>query len=156
MSLKISELLDPAAIVAELKGGSKNEVLAELTDALLAANPKLNRTEVLRVLREREQLGSTGIGDGVAIPHGKLRNFKQAPVLVFGRSIKGVDFNSLDARKAHLFFLMLAADDAVDTHLRMLARLSRILKDPAVRKALLEAADAGSIHSIIAEQERRF
>jgi PTS system nitrogen regulatory IIA component len=151
-------LLDlPAeAIIPELAASSRDEVLAELSVNVVTRYPELAGADLVSILREREQLGSTGIGDGVAIPHGKLRNFKQAPVLVFGRSIKGVDFNSLDARKAHLFFLMLAADDAVDTHLRMLARLSRILKDPAVRKALLEAVDAGSIHSIIAEQERRF
>lgn len=151
-------LLDlPAeAIIPELAASSRDEVLAELSGNVVTRYPELVGADLVSILREREQLGSTGIGDGVAIPHGKLRNFKQAPVLVFGRSIKGVDFNSLDARKAHLFFLMLAADDAVDTHLRMLARLSRILKDPSVRKALLEAVDAGSIHSIIAEQERRF
>jgi hypothetical protein len=78
------------------------------------------------------------------------------PVLAFGRSISGVEFNSLDDRKAHLFFLILAPDSAVDAHLRRLARISRVLKDPAVRKGLLEAADAGSIHAIISEQERRF
>jgi PTS system nitrogen regulatory IIA component len=151
-------LLDlPAeAIIPELAASTRDEVLAELSANVATRYPELSGSDLVSILREREQLGSTGIGDGVAIPHGKLRNFSQAPVLVFGRSIKGVDFNSLDARKAHLFFLMLAADDAVDTHLRMLARLSRILKDPAVRKALLEALDAGSIHSIIAEQERRF
>lgn len=144
------------AIISELSASTRDEVLSELSANVVTRYPELARADIVRILREREQLGSTGIGDGVAIPHGKLRNFKHEPVLVFARSIKGVDFNSLDARKAHLFFLMLASDAAVDTHLRMLARISRILKEPSVRKALLDAVDAGSIHAIISEQERRF
>jgi PTS system nitrogen regulatory IIA component len=151
-------LLDlPAeAIIPELAASTRDEVLVELSTNVVTRHPELVGVDIVRILREREQLGSTGIGDGVAIPHGKVRNLGRDALLVFGRSIQGVDFNSLDARKAHLFFLILAADTAVDTHLRMLARISRILKDPPVRKALLEAKDAGSIHAIIAEQERRF
>lgn len=151
-------LLDlPAeAIIPELSASTRDEVLAELSSNVVARYPELAGVDIIRILREREQLGSTGIGDGVAIPHGKLRNSKLEAVLVFGRSIKGVDFNSLDARKTHIFFLILAADTAVDNHLRMLARISRILKDSSVRNALLDAADAGSIHAIISEQERHF
>lgn len=143
------------AIIPELAAATRDEVLVELSANVLARYPELDQSEIVRILREREQLGSTGIGDGVAIPHGKLRGFRPEPVLVFGRSIKGVEFNSLDARKAHLFFLMLACDTAVDTHLRMLARISRLLKEPSVRKALLEAADVHAIHAVIAQQERR-
>ncbi len=148
--------LPAEAIIPELSASTRDEVLAELSANVVTRYPELVDTDIAGILREREQLGSTGIGDGVAIPHGKLRNFRQDQVLVFGRSTKGVDFNSLDARKAHLFFLMLASADAVDTHLRMLARISRLLKDPSVRKALLDADDAGTIRDIIAEQERRF
>jgi len=148
--------LPSEAIIPELTASTRDEVLAELSANVTSRYPELAGAEIVRTLKEREQLGSTGIGDGVAIPHGKLRHFSQDPVLVFGRSIKGVDFNSLDARRAHLFFLILASESAVDTHLRMLARISRILKDPSVRKAILEAADSGTIQAIIAEQERRF
>jgi len=148
--------LPAEAIIPDLKASTRDDVLAELSANVVSRYPELAGDEIVRILKEREQLGSTGIGDGVAIPHGKLRNFCLEPVLVFGRSIKGVDFNSLDARRAHLFFLILASDAAVDTHLRMLARISRILKDPSVRKAILDAADSGTIHAIISEQERRF
>lgn len=148
--------LPAEAIIPELSASTRDEVLAELSANVVTRYPELVGVDIVGILREREQLGSTGIGDGVAIPHGKLRNLKPAQVLVFGRSVKGVDFNSLDARKAHIFFLMLASADAVDTHLRLLARISRILKDPSVRKSLLDAADADSILAIITEQERRF
>lgn len=147
--------LPAEAIIPELSASTRDEVLAELSANVVTRYPELAGSDIVGILREREQLGSTGIGDGVAIPHGKLRDLKQSQVLVFGRSIKGVDFNSLDARKAHIFFLMLASVDAVDTHLRLLARISRILKEPSVRRALLDAGDAGSIHHIISEQERR-
>lgn len=148
--------LPAEAIIPDLTATLRDDVLAELAANVVSRFPELSLAEIVRILRERELLGSTGIGDGVAIPHGKLRNMSCEPVLAFGRSISGVEFNSLDDRKAHLFFLILAPDSAVDAHLRMLARISRVLKDPAVRKGLLEAADAGSIHAIISEQERRF
>jgi PTS system nitrogen regulatory IIA component len=148
--------LPSEAIIPELLASTRDEVLDELSANVVDRFPQLPGAEIVRILRERELLGSTGIGDGVAIPHGKLRNLGPDPVVVFGRSVRGVDFNSLDARKVHLFFLILTSETAVDTHLRMLARISRILKDPAVRKSLMDAADAGSIHAMITEQQRRF
>ena len=154
MSLKIAELLDPAAIVAELKGGSKNEVLAELTDALLAANPKLNRTEVLRVLQERERLGSTGIGDGVAIPHGKLRNIDRQ-LIAFGLSGRGVEFDAMDGKPARLFFLLIAPEEAAGAHLKTLARISKLLKGSQVRERLRDARDRQQIYRIITEEEEK-
>ncbi len=154
MSVKIAELLDPAAIVAELQGGSKNEVLAELTDALLTANPALNRAEVLRVLQERERLGSTGIGDGVAIPHGKLRNL-DSQLIAFGLSEKGVEFDAMDGKPARLFFLLIAPEDAAGAHLKTLARISKLLKGSQVRERLRGARDRQQIYQIIAEEEEK-
>ncbi len=152
MSVNIAELLDPAAIVTELKGTRKEEVLAELTDSLLVAHPGLKREEVLRVLREREQLGSTGIGDGVAIPHGKLQKLDRQ-LIAFGLSRKGVDFDAMDGKPARLFFLLIAPEDAVGIHLKTLARISKLLKTPQVRERLQAAADRGQIHRVIAEAE---
>ena len=100
--MKISELLDPRAIVADLKAREKTKALAELTDALLICEPTLDRDEVIAVLQEREKLGSTGIGDGVAIPHGKLAGIPELR-LVFGRSREGVDFESMDGQPAYFF-----------------------------------------------------
>ena len=150
--MKISELLDPAAIVAELQGTAKKEVLAELTDALLKTDAGLERDEVLKVLLERERLGSTGIGDGVAIPHGKLKDLDRL-LISFGLSQEGVDFDSMDGKPTHLFFLLVAPEESVGVHLKTLARISKLLKSTAVRERLQSAADKAEIHRIIAEEE---
>lgn len=151
-SMKISELLNPSSIVANLKATDKGSTLSELADALLAVAPELQRDVVLHVLHEREQLGSTGIGDGVAIPHGKLKGIPQL-MLAFGRSIKGLDFESMDGQPVHLFFLLLAPEDSVGIHLKTLARISKLLKNPDVRQQLLEAADADAIYQLICDRE---
>lgn len=154
MSVKIAELLDPAAIVAELKGIGKHEVLTELADALIATNPELQRDEVIRVLLERERLGSTGIGDGIAIPHGKLKNLEHQ-LIAFGLSRKGIDFDAMDGKPARLFFLLIAPEEAVGIHLKTLARISKLLKAPQVRERLQDAVDRQQIHRIIAEEEAK-
>ena len=150
--MKISELLDPAAIVVDLKGSGKKEVLAELTDALLNADATLDREDVLRVLMERERLGSTGIGEGVAIPHGKLKKLDQLRIS-FGLSQDGVDFDSMDGKPAQLFFLLVAPEESVGIHLKTLARISKLLKSPSVRERLQSAASSEEIHRIIEEEE---
>lgn len=152
--MKISELLDPAAIVADLNGTGKKEVLAELTDALLKADSSLVRDDVLKVLMERERLGSTGIGDGVAIPHGKLKNIDRL-LISFGLSHHGVDFDSMDGKPAHLFFLLVAPEESVGVHLKTLARISKLLKSVVVRERLQSAIDSAEIHRIIAEEEEQ-
>lgn len=150
--ITIIGFLQPEDIIPDLTSRQKDQVLAELAAKVEDRNPWLNRAELYEILLERERLGSTGIGDGVAIPHGKVKNAKEL-VLVFGRSLVGVDFNSLDGRPAQLFFLLVAPDTAAGIHLKMLARISRILKDPATRKRLLNAADAAAIYNVIREQD---
>lgn len=152
--MKIVDLLDSLAIAEELRGTTKNEVLGELTDALLRVETSLDRDEVVRVLQERERLGSTGIGDGVAIPHGKLKDLDRL-LISFGRSRAGVDFDSMDGKPSHLFFLLVAPEESVGVHLKTLARISKLLKNPQVRKRLLEAQDAADLHHIIAEEEEK-
>jgi PTS system nitrogen regulatory IIA component len=150
--MKISELLDPQAIVSDLQARDKAKALAELTDALIACEPSLNRDDVIAVLQEREKLGSTGIGDGVAIPHGKLAGISELK-LVFGRSRAGVDFESMDGQPAYLFFLLIAPEESVGVHLKTLARISKLLKDAAVRKELMDAPDQQAIYQVILDQE---
>lgn len=137
------------AIVPELVSETRDDVLAELAANLVSRSPELATDEVVRILVERELLGSTGIGDGVAIPHGKLPNINIKPLLAFGRSRQGIDFNSLDGRKAQLFFLLLASTADVEAHLRILANISRIMKDPLVRRELLAAGNAADMHATI-------
>jgi PTS system nitrogen regulatory IIA component len=150
--MKIADLLDPAAIADDLQAAGKNEVLAELTDAMMRVEKGLDRREVLHILQERERLGSTGIGEGVAIPHGKLKTIDHL-LISFGRSRRGVDFDSMDGRPAHLFFLLVAPEASVGVHLKTLARISKLLKSTEVRQRLLEAPQAEAIYRIIAEEE---
>jgi PTS system nitrogen regulatory IIA component len=150
--MKISELLNPEAIVTELQATNKPDALAELADALVACNPSLPRAKVIGVLQDREKLGSTGIGDGVAIPHGKLEGLPGL-MLAFGRSRKGVNFESMDGQPAHLFFLLIAPEESVGIHLKTLARISKLLKDSSVRQKLFEAADQTAIYQAILDEE---
>lgn len=152
--MKISELLHPDAIAPDLKAAGKKDVLAELTDAILKVESGLDRDEVIRVLQERERLGSTGIGEGVAIPHGKLKNAGQL-LISFGRSRAGVDFDSMDGKPAHLFFLLVAPEESVGVHLKTLARISKLLKNPLVRDRLIEASTAEELYNVIVEEEAK-
>lgn len=143
------------AIVPELVAGTRDGVLAELAANLVARSPELSLSEVVRILVERERLGSTGVGDGVAIPHGKLQQGIGKPLLVFGRSKPGIAFNALDGRKTHLFFLILTVADDVGTHLQILAGISRLMKVTALRGALVSADGAPEIHRLIHFYERQ-
>ncbi|WP_347710803.1 PTS sugar transporter subunit IIA [Geotalea sp. SG265] len=153
--ITITRFLSPEDIIPDLVSGTKEEALAELAARVALRQPEISLADLLKILLERERLGSTGIGDGVAIPHGKVKNAKEL-MLVFGRSLPGVDFNSLDGRPAQLFFLLVAPDQAVGEHLKMLARISRILKDPTTRRKLLDAPDAAAVYNVIKEQDSSY
>lgn len=147
--MKIAELLSPESIVLALQATTKTGVLAELATALVQGCDHLDKDQVMAVLLERENLGSTGIGDHIAIPHGKLPNLDRL-LLGFGRSLPGIDFDSLDGKPAHLFFLLLVPEDSIGLHLKALAKISRMLKDSAFRRQLMEAPDAAALVQIIA------
>ena len=153
--MKINVLLQVEDIIPDLAAETKEQILHELAAKVEERHPPMGRLEIFQVLQERERLGSTGVGDGVAIPHGKLKG-AAGLVLAFARSTKGIDFDALDGNKSFIFFLLIAPEDAFGIHLKMLGRISRILKDPAVRRSLLEAPDAAAIHSIIQEQDNRY
>jgi len=153
--MKIKGLLQPEDIIPDLAATTKEEALDEMAGRVSRQHPGLDREEIIRILLERERLGSTGIGDGVAIPHGKLKRLDQ-PVMAFARSLKGVDYNAIDSRPVNLLFLILAPEAAVGVHLKILARISRILKDAAVRTTLLEAPDAAELHAVILKQDSRY
>ena len=135
-------------ILPDLQARNKKSVIEELCQAVIAQHSKLELNALMDILIEREKLGSTGIGDGIAIPHGKLANLGKM-ILVFGRSKPGVDFDSLDGRPAHLFFMVLAPENTAGIHLKTLARISRLLKSQSVRRELMGAKDAQDILSII-------
>ncbi|HUV51380.1 MAG TPA: PTS sugar transporter subunit IIA [Anaerolineae bacterium] len=152
--MKILEVLDKEAIIVELKSDDKKGVLEELVRpaALIAG---VNHEEIMRVLLERERLGSTGIGGGIGIPHGKLKSLKSL-VLGFGLSRKGIDFESMDGKPTHIFFLLVTPENSTGLHLKLLARISRILKNDLFKQKLLEAASSEEILSIIKEEDDRF
>jgi len=150
--MKIMEMLKAKFIIDELKAAGKRDVLAELISVITEAENSFDPEAMLRILLEREQLGSTGIGDGIAIPHGKLSGL-DGTVLVFGRSRKGVAFDALDGKPVHLFFLLVAPENSAGKHLKVLARISRMLKDGAFRKNLLEAKVRDDLVRIIAQKD---
>ena len=153
--MKLTDILTADQVVADLSGRGKRAVMEELCHPLVAGHPQLEIGKLMEVLVEREKLGSTGIGDGIAIPHGKMVGLDTL-LLSFGRSRAGVDFDSLDGKPAHLFFLVVAPDNSAGTHLKALARISRLLKSNAVRQQLMEASDAREIYEIIESQDEEF
>jgi PTS system nitrogen regulatory IIA component len=153
--MKLTDYLTIEDILPHLASTNKEEVLVELTSALVARHPEFVHDEVLQVLTERERLGSTGIGDGIAIPHGKLRKSEKI-TLLFARSSQGVAYGALDGRPVQLFFVLLAPQSAAGMHLKMLARISRILKDQKVRHALVAAADVAALYTLISDQDNQF
>ncbi|WP_459935607.1 PTS sugar transporter subunit IIA [Desulfonatronum parangueonense] len=136
----LREYLSKDLLLPELQARNKTEVLAELVSALALKWPGFDAETAFRVLRDRESLGSTGIGDGIAIPHGKLEGLEQI-VLVIGRSSSGVDFDALDYKPCHIFFMVLAPEHVAGMHLRILASITRLLKNEEFRHAFLTAQD---------------
>jgi PTS system nitrogen regulatory IIA component len=153
--MKITDFLTAEMVVPELKGQSKPEVLKELAARLSAAHPEIPNDELTAVLAERERLGSTAIGDGIAIPHGKLPSVTRI-LGTFGRHAAGVDFESLDGNPTHLFFMLVAPEDSTSLHLKALARVSRLFRDGAFREKLMGAADAGEIFRLVKEEDSKF
>ncbi|MEW5913129.1 MAG: PTS sugar transporter subunit IIA [Thermodesulfobacteriota bacterium] len=153
--MKLTDILGQEQVIADLQGRGKRAVMEELCRPLLQAHPDLDPAKLMEVLVERERLGSTGIGDGIAIPHGKLSGLSDL-LLAFGRSVAGVDFDSLDGKPAHLFFLVVAPDNSAGIHLKALARISRLLKSNTLRQQLMAAGDSHDLYEIIQSQDEEF
>jgi PTS system nitrogen regulatory IIA component len=149
--MKIIDLLLKEAILSDLKANDKKGVLEELVTPV-ARIADIKHDYLVKVLMERERLGSTGIGEGIGIPHGKVKDLESL-VLGFGLSKKGVDFDSMDGHPAHIFFLLLTPENSTGLHLKLLARISRILKNDSFKQKLLRATNRDEIYSIIKEQE---
>src|SRR5918999_5089314 len=136
--MKITDFLNAQSIISDLAGRDKAAVLDELAQKFPAAEATLNSKRVLDVLAEREKISTTAIGEGVAIPHGKLAGVDRI-YAVFARSKKGVDFASLDGEPTRLFFALIAPEDGAADHLKALARISRLLREAPLRARLLQA-----------------
>ena len=153
--MKITDFLTPDRVIADLTEKDKSEVLKEMAGQLAETQPGLDAAQILQVLQDREKISTTAIGEGVAIPHGKLPNVQNVSAL-FARSLQGVDFASLDGEPTHLFFTLIAPQDAAADHLKALARISRLLKDPDLRRRLLTAATSQELYNIIAAEDQKF
>jgi len=152
--MKIEDVLHSQCVLSTLKGKTKREVISELVGALKEANLLQDADKAVNVVLEREKLGSTGIGDGVAIPHGKLKGIKNI-LCAFGRSKEGVEFDSVDHNPVHIFFLLIAPEDSASQHLQMLSRISKILRDPSFRKSLVELGQGGDMYQKVVEEDRK-
>jgi len=154
--MKINDFLREKAITVSLKATDKPGVIRELVQLLVRAGEiKLDDTDrFVEILLAREALGSTGIGQGVGIPHGKSNGVKEL-VGAFGISPKGVNFESLDGDPVHIFFLLVAPEDSAGPHLKALARISRLLKDKFFRDSLREAKDERAVLRIIQQEDQK-
>lgn len=151
--MRLSDILSSDCVLPELTGGSVPSVLAELARPA-AVKAGLDAAALSALLAAREKLGSTGVGEGVAVPHCKVPRLA-ALTACLGRSREGVDFRSLDGRPTHLFVALFAPERAGAEHLQALARVSRLLKRPELRKALLEAPDGAAMHRMLLEEDAR-
>jgi PTS system nitrogen regulatory IIA component len=149
------DILVRDAVVLDLESSQKAGVLAEMARALAAAEEGISAEDLLRVLEEREALQSTGIGEGVAIPHGKLPGLHRL-IASFARSREGVDFDSIDGQTTQLFFLLVVPEHSGGQHLKALARISRFFRDAAFRTRLHEAQSLDDVCRAIEEEDAKF
>ena len=153
--MKITDFLDASRVIAYLKGTDKKGVLKEMADWMASQDPSLDAQKLLAILLERERVSTTAIGEGVAIPHGKVPEVKRVSG-IFARSPEGVNFDSLDGGLTYLFFLLVAPEDSTADHLKALARISRLLKDTAFRARLMKEKTREEIFNAIREEDQKF
>jgi PTS system nitrogen regulatory IIA component len=150
--MKIMDFLSSDSITVELKATDKKSAIVELVEMLKATKKVKKTDEIIEVVLEREKLGSTGIGQGVAIPHGKT-DVLQEQVGALGISRKGIEFNSLDGEPVHIIFLLVGPVEVAGQHLKALSRISRLFKDKFLRQAIREAVTKEEIVKIIQQED---
>jgi PTS system nitrogen regulatory IIA component len=153
--MKIVDLIRRDMVVPALKATDKRGILEELAAYMSGHHTRIDRAALSRVLIEREQLASPAIGEGVAIPHGKLGAVGEI-VACLGRATAGVEFDSMDGQPTYLFFVLVAPETSTGAHLKALARISRVFKDPEFRRRLLAAPDAEMMYSVVADEDAKY
>jgi PTS system nitrogen regulatory IIA component len=153
--MNMRDVLKESCVIPDLQGVTKRGILSELVNSFKQAGLINNVNEAVDVVLEREKLGSTGIGEGIAIPHGKMKSI-DGLICAFGRSRQGVDFDAVDGKPVHIFFLLLAPEESVGLHIQMLSRISRVLRDVEFRKHLIEAQENSDLYSEIISQDEKF
>jgi PTS system nitrogen regulatory IIA component len=152
--MKLLEVLRKECVIPNLHSKTKPEVIKEISERVSSIYPNINAERLIEVLMEREKLCSTAVDAGVAIPHGKLSGLGNI-ITAFGRSLEGIDFESLDGKPTHLFILLIAPENSAGAHLKLLARISRIFKDSDFRSRIMEAKSQSEIYEIIIEEDEK-
>jgi PTS system nitrogen regulatory IIA component len=153
--MKIMDYLSEEWVIPDLQGTDKSSILKELSSVLVKPCQVPSVEELLQVLLDREKLGSTGIGEGIAIPHGRLKKLKKF-FISFGRSLRGVDFDSIDRKPSHLFFLVIAPENLAVDNLKLLSRIVTLLKEPSLKKRLMEVHSQKELFQIISEEDEKY
>lgn len=149
--MKISDFLERKTIIPNLHSKTKPDVVKELAEKIATVYPNINEERLIEVLSEREKLCSTAVDAGVAIPHAKLSGISNI-IVGFGRSADGIDFDSLDSKKTHLFIVLIAPENSTGSHIQLLARISKIFRNPDLRTRLMDCDSQDEIYeSIILE-----
>ena len=149
------DYLNEEWVIPDLQGTDKPSILKELSSVLVKPCQVVSVEELLQVLLERERLGSTGIGEGIAIPHGRLKKLKEF-LVCFGRSLKGVDFDSIDGKPTQLFFLVMAPENSAVENLKLLSRIVALLKEPSFKKRLIGAGSQRELFQILSAEDERY
>jgi PTS system nitrogen regulatory IIA component len=152
--MRLAEFLQPESVIAALSGRTKADVLRELATVLEKAAPGVSQEQLFHVLSARERECSTGVGEGVAIPHGKLAGLPGL-VAAFGVAPQGIDFEALDHKPTFLFFALVAPENCAGAHLKALARISRLFKQPAFRASILNAKTGPDMYALIVSEDSR-
>jgi len=153
--MKIMDYLNEEWVIPDLQGTDKPSTLKELSSVLVKPCQVTSVEELLQVLLDREKLGSTGIGEGIAIPHGRLKKLRKF-FISFGRSLKGVDFDSIDGKPSQLFFLVMAPENSAVDNLKLLGRIVTLLKEPSFKRRLMEAPSQKELFQILSEEDEKY
>ena len=151
-SMQLDQIFKIEFINDNLSARNKDDALAELVDTVIHGGLKVDYSSIVQILKQRESLGSTGIGEGIAIPHGKISSLDNI-IVAFGRSIEGIAYDAIDGKPVHLLFLLLAPENSAGQHLKILAKISRMSKETDFRRKLLQAKSPSDLYKIIIDQE---
>lgn len=146
--MKLSKFCDESLVVFDLKSETKGEIIEELVNLVSTSSMVTDHDALLKDIKDREELVTTGVGYGVAFPHAKTKAVKGI-VIAFGRSVKGIEFDAMDHRPVHLFFLIAAPEDAIGAHLNVMARLSYLMKSEDNREKLLNVSSPGDVLALM-------
>jgi len=152
--MNICDFLTEDRILAALTAPAKDGAIAALAALVAQSEPQIDRLVLDRALRDREQQASTAVGEGVAVPHARFEGLTQS-VAAFARSAEGIDFGSLDGKPTHFVFLLVSPAEAPGPHLKILARVSRLLTDPQFRARSMQAADPAELFAIFRDEDVR-